>query len=173
MEREVKPSAETRRGAAGPVDVPPEWNRVTAAIIGAAMEVHTILGPGLIERLYEEAMIHELTLRGLSVGRQVAIRLAYKGVPLGDQFIDLLVNGLVVVELKAVEAVSDTHLAQLVSYLRSARIPLGLLINFNVLHLRQGIYRRVYSLNTPLPEVFHDTAFPPRTSATPAPSAFS
>lgn len=153
--------------------VPPEWNRVTGEIIGAAMEVHSALGPGMLERLYEHALCHELLLRGLLVQRQRPIRLTYKGVELGDQFLDIVVNELVVVELKAVDKVHEVHLSTLVSYLRSASLPLGLLINFNVPHLRSGIYRRVHSVNTPLPDAFHDSALPLRSSGSSASSAFS
>lgn len=107
------------------------------------MEVHTILGPGLLERMYEDALVYELGLRGLSVEQQFPIRIRYKEIDLSQQRLDLVVERLVVVELKAVERVSDVFLAQLVSYMRSARLPLGLLINFHTLHLKDGIYRRI------------------------------
>lgn len=118
------------------------------------MEVHSALGPGLLERLYEEAMAQELRLRSIPFQRQVPVRLSYKGAAIGEQVMDLVVGGIVVVELKSVNQVPDLHLAQLVSQLRSTRIPLGLLINFNVPRLRDGIYRRVYSRDTPLPDAF-------------------
>lgn len=126
---------------------PEALNDVTGAIIGCAMEVHSHLGPGLIERLYEDAMIHELGERGLTVARQVPIAVPYKSITLSGQRLDLVVNASVVVELKSIEAVSQTHLAQLVSYLRAGGYPVGLLLNFNVARLKDGIFRRA---NTPL-----------------------
>lgn len=141
----------TRRGIN---DVPLEWNRITEAIIGAAMEVHSLLGPGLLERLYEQAMVYECSKRGLVVKRQVPINLQYKEIALGEQVLDLVIDELVVVEIKSVDRVHDVHTRQLVSYMKSARLPLGLLINFNVDLLRNGIYRRVLTRNTPVPSSF-------------------
>ena len=135
-------------------DVPPEWNRVSEAVIGAAMEVHNILGPGLLEKHYEKAFVHELMSRGLRVRSQVPIRLTYKGIDLGEQFLDVVVEDLIVLELKSVEIVHDVHLRQLVSYLTASGLPLGLLINFNVARLKDGITRRVRSRSTPLPATF-------------------
>ena len=126
-------------------DIPAEWNGLTERVIGCAMEVHTVLGPGLLERLYEEAMCYELDRAGIPYQRQFAFRVPYKDTVLSEQRMDLLVAGRLIVELKAREGVTDGHLAQLVSYMRSARLPLGLLINFNVTHLRDGIWRRVNS----------------------------
>lgn len=161
---------ELKRGLQGPGDTPAEWNRVTSTIIAAAMEVHSILGPGLLEKLYEEAMVYELTQRGLVVRRQMPIDMRYKGIHLPGQFVDIAVNELVIVELKSLESVPPAHLARLVSYLRSTGFPLGLLINFNVTHLREGIYRRVVSRQAALPDDFHDDSPAPRSSAL---SAFS
>jgi GxxExxY protein len=155
--------SERRTGALA--DVPAEWNRLTDAVLGAAMEVHSLLGPGLLERLYEEAFAQELALRQIPFQRQAPIRMKYKGVEIGDQCMDFLVGDLVVVELKAIDRVADVHLAQLVSYLRSSGKPLGLLINFHVSHLRDGIYRRVHSRNTPAPVAFLSPGLPPRSSA--------
>lgn len=123
--------------------VPDEWNQKTQRIIGLAMEVHSILGPGLLERLYEDALAFELAGAGFSVERQHPIRMRYKTIDLGAQRLDLIVDELIVLELKAVDAITDLMLAQLVSYLRSAKLPLGLLINFNVPLLKDGIYRRL------------------------------
>jgi GxxExxY protein len=133
---------EIRRGVMRMV-IPAAWNRLTETIIGAAIEVHRALGPGLLERVYEEALVYELRLRELAVQRQQIIRLKYKDLELPEQRLDIVVEGLVIVELKASEAVSDLHLAQLVSYLRAADAPLGLLINFNTLKLTNGVYRRI------------------------------
>jgi len=126
-----------------PPEIPAEWNRITERIIGCAMEVHTTLGPGLLERLYEDALEYELCAAGLIVHRQHPIDLVYKDIVLSGQRVDLLVDDLVIVEIKAVENVCDAHLAQLVSYLKSSRIPLGLLINFHALRLKDGLYRRL------------------------------
>lgn len=164
-----------QRARDGPADVPPEWNRLTEAVIGAAMEVHSLIGPGLLERLYEQAMCHELEHRGISFRRQFPIRVRYKQFDLGDQFVDLLAGDLLVVELKSVERVHDTHLAQLLSYMRAGRLPLGLVINFNCARLKDGIYRRVLSKHMPNPSALLSESVPssPRTSATSANSAFS
>lgn len=107
------------------------------------MDVHSALGPGLLERLYEQAFVHELECQGLRVASQVPITIRYKALELQGQRLDLVVEDLVVVENKAVERVPDVALAQLTSYLRSGGYPLGLLFNFHELHLRDGIYRRL------------------------------
>lgn len=134
---------ETDAGTQLRAQVPEQWNVVTERIIGLAMEVHSVLGPGLLERLYEDAMVHELECAGMRVQRQYPVRLRYKEIELGEQRLDLVVNELIVIELKSIEKVSDVHLAQLVSYLRSAKLPLGLLINFNVPRLKEGLFRRI------------------------------
>lgn len=150
----------------GRAQMPDEWNRITGEILGAAIEVHTQLGPGLLERLYEQALCHELSLRNVRVQRQHPIRLTFKGIELGEQFVDLVVENLVVVELKSVERVNDTHLSQLMSYMRSATLPLGLLINFNVARLKEGIYRRVITPNTHTPAaMLEELSSPLRPSA--------
>jgi GxxExxY protein len=105
------------------------------------MEVHTCLGPGLLEGLYEDALCVELAAMGLPFQRQVEAVAEYKGVPLRSQRLDVVVNSNIVVELKAVERVQDVHKAQLLSYLRMTNLPLGLLINFNTTHLRDGLSR--------------------------------
>ncbi len=139
----------TPAGEAMLAQVPDEWNLKTQRVIGLAMEVHSILGPGLVERLYEDALSYELGRAGFSIKRQHPIRLRYKEIELGEQRLDLVVDDLVVLELKSVDAVSDLMLAQLVSYLRSARLPLGLLINFNVPPIKDGIYRRLNPVACP------------------------
>ena len=123
--------------------IPREWNDLTQQIIGAAMRVHTALGPGLLEKLYEDAVCIELTDMRIPFERQKPIRLEYRGRFIGDLRVDLVVNGLVVVELKAIERILEFHKAQLLSYLRSCGIPLGLLINFNHETLREGLTRRL------------------------------
>ena len=120
---------------------------LTGEVIGAAIEVHRTLGPGLLESAYELALERELLLRGLTVERQKAVFLEYKGVVLGDAFrIDLLVNDGLLVEIKAAEQTLPLHEAQLLTYLRLTGKQLGPLINFNVKVLKDGIRRVVNGL---------------------------
>lgn len=123
----------------------PELDRLSHQVIGAAIEVHRLLGPGLLESVYEEALCIELGLRGLTFVRQPAADLSYKGHPVGRGRLDLLVDGALVVELKAVEALTAVHKAQVISYLRMTGHRLALLINFNVSCLRDGIKRIICS----------------------------
>ena len=116
----------------------------TSPIIRAAIEVHRHLGPGLLESAYEECLCHELHLMGLNFRRQVPLPVVYKGVPLDCGYqIDLVVRDEVIVELKAVEQILPIHQAQLLTYLKLTGKRVGLLINFNVPVLTQGITRRV------------------------------
>ena len=116
----------------------------TSPIIGAAIEVHRNLGPGLLESAYEECLCHELHLRGLDCKRQVPLPLLYKGLKLDCGYkIDLIVQDEVLLELKAVERLLPIHEAQLLTYLKLTGKRVGLLINFNVPLLTQGIIRRV------------------------------
>ena len=116
----------------------------TSPIIGAAIEVHRNLGPGLLESAYEECLCHELQLRGLDFKRQVPLPLLYKGLRLDCGYkIDLIVRDEVILELKAIEKLLPIHEAQLLTYLRLTGRRVGLLINFNVPLLTQGIVRRV------------------------------
>ena len=116
----------------------------TSPIIGAAIEVHRQLGPGLLESAYEECLCHELHLRGLAFERQVNLPVSYKGLQLDCGYkIDMIVGGEVVVELKSVEKLLPVHEAQLLTYLRLSEKRVGLLINFNVPVLTRGIVRRV------------------------------
>ena len=108
------------------------------------MKVHSALGPGLLESAYQACLAHELRKRGLEVAGQVPLPIVYEGQKLEIGYrIDLIVEGKVVVEVKSVEAIHPIYEAQLLSYMRLSRIPVGLLINFNVLHLRDGIKRMV------------------------------
>jgi GxxExxY protein len=119
-------------------------NRLSKQIIGAAIEVHKGLGPGLLESTSEACLQHELNLKGLSSQRQVPLPLEYKGVQLDcGSRLDLLVENLVIVEIKAVEGLEPIHDAQLLTYLRLSGHWLGLLINFNMPVLKQGIKRLV------------------------------
>ncbi len=117
---------------------------LTRNIIGAAIEVHKEIGPGLLESAYETCLCHELSLRRLAFQRQVALPVSYKGVKLDCGYrIDLLIENSVIVELKSIECVLPVHEAQLMTYLTLAKIKVGLLINFNVPILKDGITRRV------------------------------
>lgn len=119
-------------------------NRVSGQIIDAAFAVHSALGPGLLEHVYEACIEHELTKRGLRVARQLELPVIYDGLRLEVGFrIDLLVEGSVIVELKAVEFVLPVHTAQMLTYLRLSGHRMGLLINFNVPAIKQGIHRLV------------------------------
>jgi GxxExxY protein len=116
----------------------------TSRIIGAAIEVHKELGPGLLESAYEECLCHEFHLRGLPFRRQIDLPVSYKGLKLDCGYrLDLIVDDTVVVELKAVEALFPVHQAQLLTYMKLTGKQVGLLINFNVPLLTQGIIRRV------------------------------
>jgi GxxExxY protein len=119
-------------------------NDITGSIVNSAMKVHSVLGPGLLESAYQACLAHELRTRGLEVATQVGLPLIYEGqrLELGYRM-DLVVESRVVVEVKSVEAIHPIHHAQLLSYMRLSGLPVGLLINFNVLHLRDGIKRMV------------------------------
>jgi len=115
---------------------------LTAAIIGCAIEVHRELGPGLLESAYERCLAHEMTMQGLSFRQQVPVPVAYKGIQLNCGYrIDLLVDESVILELKCVDALSGIHEAQLLTYMKLAGKPTGLLINFNERRLVDGIRR--------------------------------
>ena len=121
-----------------------DYNKLTQKIIAAAIEVHRELGPGLLESVYEYCLVEELKDKGLKVKSQVKLPIVYKGKTLNkDFYIDLLVEDKVVIELKAVEVILPVHEVQLVTYLKLADKRLGLLINFNVPLLKEGIRRRV------------------------------
>ena len=118
--------------------------QLTEAIIGAAIEVHRELGPGLLESAYEECFCYELCLCSLTFQRQVELPVAYKGMKLDCGYrLDILVENSVVLELKSIEQILPVHHAQLLTYLRLSQKKVGLLINFNVGVLKNGIVRRV------------------------------
>ena len=117
-------------------------NQVTETIIGCAIEVHKTLGAGLLESVYRECMVIEMTRAQLCFERERHITLTYKGVPINSRLrLDLVVEGLVIVELKAVECVHPIHSSQLITYLKLADCPAGLLLNFNVTAMRHGVRR--------------------------------
>ncbi len=121
-----------------------EKNILTNKIIGAAIEVHKHLGPGLLESAYEECLCHELNLVGLKFIKQKALPVKYKSIYLDCGYrIDLLVENKIILELKAIERIFPIHEAQLLTYLKLSGIKLGLLINFNVSVLHKGIKRMV------------------------------
>jgi GxxExxY protein len=119
-------------------------NEITGAVVNAAMKVHSVLGPGLLESAYQACLAHQLRIQGFAVASEVALPVVYEGKKLEVGYrIDLVVENRVVVEVKSVDAVHPIHEAQLLSYLRLSGMGVGLLINFNVLHLRDGIKRMV------------------------------
>ena len=119
-------------------------DKVTENIISAAIEVHKALGPGLLESVYEECLFYELTLRELTVNRQFKLSVKYKEVNLDIGYrLDLLVDNKVVVELKVVDKLAPIHDAQLLTYMKLSNCTVGLLINFNVPVLKQGLRRKV------------------------------
>jgi GxxExxY protein len=119
-------------------------NELSKQIIGAAIEVHSALGPGLLESAYLASLCHELSLRGIAFAREVALPVKYKDLKLEAGYrMDLLVEGLVIVETKTVERIQAIHEAQLLTYLKLTDLWLGLLLNFNVLFLKHGIRRVV------------------------------
>ncbi len=124
-----------------------EEDEISNMIIGAAIEVHRALGPGLLESVYQKCLAHELALQELAFREEAPLSVHYKGMEFEAAFrLDLLVSDKVIVELKTVESVLPVHEAQLLSYLRLSQLKLGLLINFNVPALRSGIRRIVNKL---------------------------
>ena len=122
----------------------PHLNKLSHEIIGAAIEVHRTLGPGLLESSYHECLCRELLVRGMRFEKERPLPLEYKGIHLECGYrIDIVVAGLVVVEVKSVEALAPIHDAQLLTYLRIGGYKLGLLLNFNVVVLKDGIHRRI------------------------------
>jgi len=111
-------------------------DRVARQIVDAAYAVHRELGPGFLESVYEEALCVELSARGISFSRQQALTVSYRGRAVGQARMDLIVDEVVVVELKAIAALAPIHVAQTISYLKASRLQLALLINFNVSTLR-------------------------------------
>jgi GxxExxY protein len=123
------------------IEPSPELDRLARDTIGAAIEVHRVLGPGFLESVYEEALRIELTHRGLPFEPQVPVDIFYRSRPVGQCRMDLVIAGQLIVELKAVPQLLPIHVAQVISYLRASRRLLGLLINFDVVLLRAGVRR--------------------------------
>jgi len=125
---------------------PQRLNQLTDQIIGSAIEVHRQLGPGLLESAYEECLAYEFSKLGLPFRRQLSLPLVYKEIQLDCGYrIDLLVGELIVIELKTVDAILPIHEAQLLTYLKLTDCPVGLIINFNVPLLKDGIRRMVHN----------------------------
>ena len=123
-------------------------NQLSSQIIGAAIEVHKTLGPGLLESAYEECLCKELGLRGLLYERQRPLPLEYKGDKLDCGYrLDVVVENSIILELKACDIIEDIHRAQLLTYLKLSKLSLGLLLNFNVPLMREGITRIVNEFN--------------------------
>ncbi|MFM9959266.1 MAG: GxxExxY protein [Phycisphaerales bacterium] len=123
-----------------------EHEELTRRVLGAAVEVHRHLGPGLLESAYEMCLFDELQRAELAVGRQVALPVEYKGRVIDCGYrMDMVVEGLVLVEIKAVDELHPVHEAQLLSYLRLAKLPVGLLINFHAKVLMDGVKRRAFT----------------------------
>jgi GxxExxY protein len=122
-------------------------NELSSKVIGAAIEVHKALGPGLLESVYEECLCHELNLRGFSFERQKLLPVEYKGKQLDCGYrLDVVVEKAIIVELKSCERIEPIHKAQLLTYLKLLGLQLGLLLNFNTLVMRDGIVRVVNEL---------------------------
>ncbi len=122
-------------------------NEIGEAVLGAAMKVHSAIGPGLLESVYETCLTHELRIQGFDVQRQFALPVEYDGQRIDAGFrLDILVAEKVVVEVKAVERTAPIHTAQILTYLKLGGFKLGYLLNFNVVHMRDGIKRLVNDL---------------------------
>ena len=122
-------------------------NELSYKIIGAALAMHKLLGPGLLESAYETALAHDLIEIGLNVKRQVSFPFVYKDIEIEAGYrIDILVNDLVIIELKAIDELAPVHFAQTLTYLKLSKLKLALLINFNEKHLKDGIHRIVNKL---------------------------
>jgi GxxExxY protein len=122
-------------------------NEISQVVVDAALTVHRVLGPGLLESVYELALAHELSQRGLTAARQVPIRIEYRGVYLGEGFrADIIVEGKVLLELKSVEHLTPVHRKQVQTYLRLTGLALGLLLNFGAPLMKDGIVRCVNGL---------------------------
>ena len=122
-----------------------EVESLAYAVIGAAIEVHRALGAGFLERVYHEGLVTEFRLRGIPHKSKHLVAVKYKGYPIGEGELDFLIGDSLIIELKAVERLSPIHEAQVISYLKMTNCPLGLLINFNVPILKEGIKRIILS----------------------------
>ena len=128
----------------GPLRLKMTYKEISYAVVGAALNVHKELGPGLLEKAYQECLCYEIAKLGLNVEKEIAMPLVYKGVRLDCSFrMDILVENKLVIETKTVSEINEIHTAQLLSYLKQGNYRLGLLINFNTVVLKNGIRRVV------------------------------
>jgi GxxExxY protein len=136
-----------RRGAEGAErrELGEDMYRLTGEVIGAAIEVHRLLGPGFLEEVYHKALKVEFEIRGIPHKSKHPVAVTYKGRPIGEGQLDFLVGDVLIIELKAVQNLAPIHEAQVMSYLKMTKHPLALLINFNVPILKQGIKRIILS----------------------------
>ncbi|HUU68568.1 MAG TPA: GxxExxY protein [Planctomycetota bacterium] len=144
MNRFIKRWIQLTKSNAPHEPIPEDIEKVAAETVDAAYKVHTTLGPGLLENVYEICLVHELARRRIRTQRQIDVPVVYDSVRLESGLrLDLVVDGRVIVEIKAVEEVLPVHLAQLVTYLKITGYRVGLLINFNEVLIKDGMYRRV------------------------------
>jgi GxxExxY protein len=122
------------------------FKELSLAVVGAAMEVHRTLGSGFLEAVYQKALAHELRLRGILFEEQVYLPVTYKGIPVGDYIADFVVDGKIILELKAVKAIDDAHKAQAINYLAATGFELAIILNFGESSLKQ---ERVVRYKTP------------------------
>jgi GxxExxY protein len=123
-----------------PID--PHTEEIVTIILDSAYQVHSILGPGLLESVYETCLVHELNIRNIRTKSQILLPVVYKGITVDSGYrLDILVKDSIIVEIKSTEGINPVHCAQLLTYLKLTSKRLGLLINFNVVHLREGIKR--------------------------------
>jgi GxxExxY protein len=125
--------------------IPAEDERIAYTVIGAAIEVHRILGPGFLESVYRKALRHELALRGFSSEEEVPLVVCFKDLRIDGQRVDLLVERRVIVELKCAEQFAPIHEAIMISYLKATKLRLGLMLNFKTVKLKEGGIKRVVS----------------------------
>jgi GxxExxY protein len=135
----MKPQSPQRNSLRSPNKYP--HKEITERIISCAIKIHSVLGPGLLENLYEEAMEIEFKHRGIKYIRQKELEIRYQGQSIGKQRLDYLIEDKVILELKSVESINSIHFAQLLTYLKAENVKVGLLINFNVDRLKHGIKR--------------------------------
>ena len=124
--------------------IPPRTEEIAKLVLDAAFKVHTTLGPGLLESVYETCLVHDLNGMGIKLESQITLPIVYNGLTVESGLrLDLFVEKCVIIEIKAVESIIPVHKAQLLTYLKLSGVRLGLLINFNVIHLRDGITRLI------------------------------
>jgi len=140
---EEMPSKSREKSMADHAPIPGEAEAMGRTLLDAAFEVHTALGAGFLERVYEDALCHEVALRNVPFERQKAVIVPYKSIQIQGHRLDLMIGGLIIAEIKAADGVHPIHQAQLMSYLKATGLLLGFVLNFNVPHLKEGICRVV------------------------------